>query len=182
MDRFLQRHRTRFGLLTVLIILLTARPQSGKLFVLGTVLVLYGAAIRLWASGFLVKLDKVTTEGPYAKVRNPLYIGTFFSASGICLVSQSVWAWGAHLLFFLLVYPPTIRAEEAELEKKFGDEYRAYKAAVPRFIPALFSGGLPFHGKIDPAVFRRNKEWLGLAGWLVVLLVMHFVRLGVFVR
>lgn len=179
MDRFLQRHRTRFGLLTVLVILCTARPRSGELYLLGSLLVLYGAAIRLWASAYLVKLDRVTTEGPYALTRNPLYIGTFFSASGVCLAAQSLPAWLAHLLFFFLVYPPTIRAEERELEAKFGEEYRAYRAAVPRFVPALFHGGLPFRGRIDPAVFRRNREWLGLAGWLLVLVLLHLQRIGV---
>jgi protein-S-isoprenylcysteine O-methyltransferase Ste14 len=78
---------------------------------------------------------KLVVSGPYRHVRNPMISGVVFSLLGEALLlrSPAVGCWGA--LFFLVnaVYFPI--SEEPGLEKRFGEDYRRYKRAVPRWIP-----------------------------------------------
>ena len=48
--------------------------------------IIAGILIRLWSNGYAIKNDKLTTSGPYAFVRNPLYLGTFLIAIGFVIV------------------------------------------------------------------------------------------------
>src|ERR1700679_3661170 len=55
--------------------------------------IIAGALIRLWSNGYAIKNDKLTPSGPYAFVRNPLYLGTFLIAIGFVIVLKSDPAW-----------------------------------------------------------------------------------------
>jgi protein-S-isoprenylcysteine O-methyltransferase Ste14 len=48
--------------------------------------IIAGLLVRLWSNGYAIKNDKLTTSGPYAFVRNPLYVGTFLIALGFVIV------------------------------------------------------------------------------------------------
>src|SRR5476651_2539578 len=51
--------------------------------------IIAGVLLRLWSNGYAIKNDKLTTSGPYAFVRNPLYLGTFLIAIGFVIVLKS---------------------------------------------------------------------------------------------
>src|SRR5215213_5268758 len=51
---------------------------------LGCGLIFAGLAIRSWSAGILRKTRELTTTGPYAVIRNPLYVGSFMIMSGFC--------------------------------------------------------------------------------------------------
>src|SRR5471030_587366 len=80
--------------------------------------ILSGLLIRLWSNGYAIKNDKLTTSGPYAFVRNPLYLGTFLIAIGFVIVLKSQpplleWiAGGMFLLGLSYMYHKTIKSEE----------------------------------------------------------------------
>ena len=91
---------------------------------------------------------KLVVRGPYRHVRNPMISGVVLMLTAEALVLQS-WPLAAWLAFFFAanaVYIPLI--EEKGLEKRFGDDYRAYKANVPRLIPRLTA----WPGPADPQV------------------------------
>jgi len=76
------------------------------------------------------------TSGPYAYVRNPLYLGNLLIGIGVCLTISE---WYAYLLFlgsFALVYAVVIPYEEGFLTQKFGNAYTAYAAATGRLLPS----------------------------------------------
>lgn len=101
----------------------------------GIVVILAGMAVRSWANGYAIKMDKLTTSGPYAFLRHPLYAGTLLMLIGFTILLNSH-VWG--ILFvavFLAVYLDTMRKEERMLEDKFGDAYRSYRSAVPPLWP-----------------------------------------------
>lgn len=80
---------------------------------------------------------KLVVRGPYRHVRNPMISGVVLMLAAAALVFQS-WPLAAWLAFFFAanaVYIPLV--EEKGLEKRFGDDYRAYRANVPRLIPRL---------------------------------------------
>jgi protein-S-isoprenylcysteine O-methyltransferase Ste14 len=107
----------------------------------GALPILLGEGLRLWATGHLHKNDALTTTGPYAYLRHPLYLGTLLIGAGFLIMAWSPIA-VAFAAVFLAVYfgyymPYKDRIESARLEKLYGDAYRRYAAAVPRLIPRL---------------------------------------------
>ncbi len=123
-----------------------------------------GLAMRAWAAGHLEKNLVLTESGPYAYVRNPLYLGTLAVAAGLVIASRR---WELGLLFaavFLLVYLPVVELEEQHLRKLFPD-YEDYARRVPKLVPAFTpTNSEPKH--IRWSVYRRNREYEALAGWL----------------
>jgi len=80
---------------------------------------------------------KLVIRGPYCYVRNPMIIGVMLMLLAEALLFQS-WPIAAWLAVFFIgnsIYFPLV--EEKSLEKRFGDDYRVYKAHVGRWIPRL---------------------------------------------
>lgn len=76
----------------------------------------------------------LVTTGPYRYTRNPMYLGLAFLYAGIALVFGLLWALAALPVVLLIVDRVVIPPEERHLEARFGDEYRAYKTRVRRWI------------------------------------------------
>lgn len=73
------------------------------------------------------------TGGPFRYSRNPIYVGDWLLMAGAALLLNTLWPWVfAPLVWFAIRYG-VIRHEEAHLEAKFGDAYRAYRARVRRW-------------------------------------------------
>jgi protein-S-isoprenylcysteine O-methyltransferase Ste14 len=94
-----------------------------------------GAALRVWSSGYLVKNDGLTVDGPYRWTRNPLYLGTYLMAIGATISMESVWLTVVLSSVFAIVYHYVILAEEIKLEARFGAAYVDYMELTPRFFP-----------------------------------------------
>ena len=117
---------------------MTPTPRS---LAIGLSLALLGEALRLWATGHLLKNDDLTVTGPYAYLRHPLYLGTLSVATGFVVMASTPWAfvlWGVLLLGYFGYYMPyKNRIEGARLEELYGDRYRRFSIAVPRLVPRL---------------------------------------------
>ena len=87
--------------LALILLLIFARPTLGWLLV-GLVFVLIGEALRIWAAGHLKKTKEVTTTGPYAYVKNPLYLGTLLILIGFCLMARNPYLLLIGLTFFFV--------------------------------------------------------------------------------
>lgn len=121
-----------------------------------------GLALRAWAAGHLEKNTTLADGGPYAYVRNPLYIGTLLTAAGLVIASRR---WELGVLFaivFLLIYLPVVELEEQHLRKLF-PEYDGYARRVPKLIPR-FSGTSA--RRFRWAVYRKNQEYQAALGFL----------------
>jgi protein-S-isoprenylcysteine O-methyltransferase Ste14 len=120
--------------------LLAADPDL-RLFAPGLALVLLGQALRLWATGHLVKTDELTTAGPYGHLRHPLYAGALLMGTGFLLmagprVAAIVLPLGLAFYFgYYLDYKERVEAERLEL--LYGDAFRVYRAEVPALLPRL---------------------------------------------
>jgi protein-S-isoprenylcysteine O-methyltransferase Ste14 len=85
---------------------------------------------------------KLVTSGPYAHVRNPMVLGSFLMLVSISLFCGSFIALVLGPALWLAIYSLTRRrGEEQALEKRFGEEYRAYKDGVPPLLPRWSSIG-----------------------------------------
>jgi protein-S-isoprenylcysteine O-methyltransferase Ste14 len=143
------------------LILALAEPSlAGGL--VGLPLVLAGAALRIWATGHLVKTAEFTVSGPYAYLRHPLYGGTLAIGCGFAVLAgwkAAVFALPALLAFFFGHYfPRKERIESARLEQLYGQEYRAYRAAVRALLPSLRPWG-PSSEASGEAEKGGNQGW-----------------------
>jgi protein-S-isoprenylcysteine O-methyltransferase Ste14 len=97
-----------------------------------------GVALTAWATGAAAELDlerpnRLVTLGPYAMSRNPMYVGWTGIYLGMALVANTRWLIWLSPMLLALVHCTT-RAEELELEKRFGENYRAYRRRVRRYL------------------------------------------------
>ena len=131
-------------------------------------LVVPGVALRGYAAGYVKKNQELTMTGPYAHVRNPLYVGSILIAAGFAVALMS-WPFAAVLAaFFLLIYVPVIASEEAFLRDTFL-EFEWYCARVPRLIPRILPVQRPDGDRNDGggfsfALYRKHREYNSAVG------------------
>lgn len=120
-----------------IVIALRRPPLEG--FVLGLPFVMAGLVLRGWAAGHLVKNDALTTTGPYAHLRHPLYLGTLLVATGFAFVLGGYWAVAVLAFvwpwFALHYFPRKELAESMRLAALHGDAFSRYRTAVPALWP-----------------------------------------------
>jgi protein-S-isoprenylcysteine O-methyltransferase Ste14 len=122
-----------------------------------------GLAVRAWAAGHLAKNERLATSGPYAHLRNPLYLGTLTVALGLVIAARQPLLALLFGAIFLLVYLPAIELEEQHLRTLF-PEYAAYAERVPMLQPHW--RGMHSGARFRFALYRKNQEYkaaLGLA-------------------
>jgi protein-S-isoprenylcysteine O-methyltransferase Ste14 len=162
----IQRLRVPLGFVVAAVVLYLAHP-TGTLILAGLPIALFGAILRALAAGVIRKDATLTTSGPYAWTRNPLYLGSFLLGVGFAVMSGSWIAAGVILLPSLIIYPNVIRKEEAHLRRLFPREFEAYCATVPRFIPRF----RPVERLFSLDQYLINREYLAAAGFAAVLAV-----------
>lgn len=178
----IRKLRVSFGYLSSILLIFTARPASRLFFYAGSAVAILGELIRVWASCYIIKLDKLTTDGPYRATRNPLYLGSFLLMTGLTIASMNLPVAAVCYALFAVIYPFTIKAESKELEKKFGDFYLDYCANTPAFFPtpkSLAASFAELRGaftslKTKTANFLKNREYNGIIALAAVLTILYF--------
>jgi hypothetical protein len=114
------------------------------------------------ASGHVRKNETLTTSGPYAYLRNPLYMGSLLLAVGFAIAARNWSIVGLLGALFLLIYLPVIQSEEAFLRKQF-PEFGEYSRHVRRFIPRLRAfGNSP--GSFSWDLYGKHREYNAVLG------------------
>ncbi|MCC7412856.1 MAG: isoprenylcysteine carboxylmethyltransferase family protein [Gammaproteobacteria bacterium] len=136
----------------VLLALLLGLPSAtgatdGVLDVAGVLLAMSGQALRAAVIGFAyikrggvnkrIHADRLVSTGLFAHARNPLYLGNLLILTGLFLVQGNPWGIATGTVFFLGCYAVIVAAEEHFLRGRFGGDYAAYCARVPRWLPRL---------------------------------------------
>ncbi len=152
-SKAMARWRVPVGWLLGLLALWVAEP-TGLYLIAGVIVALMGEAVRLWAAGYLEKDHRLTTEGPYAWTRNPLYLGSFFVGLGFILATGKPLLLLVLAALFAVVYVPVMKREEARLEAAFPSDYPRYASRVPLLIPRI-----P-RGEPARASFSWDRVWI----------------------
>jgi protein-S-isoprenylcysteine O-methyltransferase Ste14 len=157
------------------------------------VLVIPGLLLRAYASGYVKKNSELTTTGPYAHTRNPLYLGSILIAAGFGAASLNPWLLLALVLLFLGIYLPVIRGEEEYLRAHFAG-FDAYAAHVPRLLPRPTPYTAPIEiaatasesAAAQPAAhfsitrYRRHREYNALMGacgiYAMLMLILYLTH------
>jgi protein-S-isoprenylcysteine O-methyltransferase Ste14 len=144
--------------------------------VTGVLLAVAGQGLRFYVLGLVpegtsgqnlsIQASTLNTTGPYAYVRNPLYVGNLLIVLGLCSIANDPWVTLIALGFFFGEYFFIIRAEEDFLRGKFGAAFEEFVARVPRWIPRLSPAR---QGELRPGGFdvRRavKKEINPFSAW-----------------
>lgn len=164
------------------------RPPS----LIGIGIVALGAILRTWASGYLEKEGRLSIAGPFAYVRNPLYLGTLLIACGIAVSQESLIALIAVLSVGGTVLYQVVLAEERVLTRKFPLAYPIYSQEVPRFFPRLTRFRSYSRLEYVPEVranrfsvnlFRRNRGHEAVAaalGLVTLVFLTHLILPSIF--
>ena len=149
----LARKRVPLGYVLAVLAFWLADPTERSLAI-GAVVAFAGEVLRIWAAGHLEKGREVTTSGPYAFTRHPLYAGSTIMGAGFAVAAHSVVVALLVFVYLAVTIAAAIRSEEAHLTDKFGANYPAYREGSAAPVVRRFS--------VERAM--RNREYRALAG------------------
>jgi len=119
----------------VTLLIIFAKPEMIGM-VVGMILIFAGEGIRIWSAGHLQKNEILTVTGPYAYVKNPLYIGTILITAGFCIFADNIYLLAVATFAFCFHYIPYKKKVEGDrLRKIFGTRYEDYDEKVPEYLP-----------------------------------------------
>jgi len=180
-ERFRRWFKLRFAILYPfgIFVILFANCDD-RSFRFGIPFIIAGELIRVWANGYAIKSEKLTTSGPYALVRHPLYLGTALLAVGFIIFLKIYYAGLALLIVMALIYYKTIKKEEGMLEGRFKG-YAGYRKRVPAMIPTVFPyrGGEKWGFSLERLM--RSQEYKPLL-WIAVLIIVFYLKEKFFVE
>jgi protein-S-isoprenylcysteine O-methyltransferase Ste14 len=174
----------------LLVMIIFAQPTVMTM-VSGIVLVAFGESMRFWGVAYAGSLTRVTgsvgapeviVAGPFAYVRNPLYVGNMLTYIGIGVMSNALFPWLviAAAAYFAFQYYQIVLVEEEFLINEFGAGYVEYKKNVPRFIPIVIPYEHPSQvhqqARWHEAVRSERRTFQALGLVLLVLLVLWYMR------
>jgi protein-S-isoprenylcysteine O-methyltransferase Ste14 len=124
---------------------------GASLWIVGALIVSIGEGIRLWAVHHIGaisrtrsdRLGPLVSSGPFALIRNPLYVGNILLWTGFAVSAQLVWLAPIVAALLALEYHAIVRWEEGLLAQRIGAPYAQYAARVPRWLPSWSSSPRP---------------------------------------
>lgn len=170
-----------------LVVMLIFQESTIWTLIIGFTTALLGELIRFWGVSWAGSETRTTgsvggtfliISGPFAYVRNPLYVGNILIYLGLGIMSFALFPYLqiVAILFFLLQYYLIVKEEEGYLREKFREDYKNYCEKVPPFFPRLtpyknttipqppFSAAAGFRSET-----RSLQAFLGIALLLVIL-------------
>ncbi len=138
----------------------------------GLLFVAVGALGRIWSSMYICGYKKkvIINTGPYAAVRNPLYLFSFIGMLGLAMATVNYIFMTLIVIMFLIYYPLVVMSEEGNLKRLHGDLFREYMESTPRFIPNLKKLILPDKYEVDVKTYSRaflDAIWFFIAYILI---------------
>lgn len=164
--RVARRIRVPVSFVLAAVYLWQAHPTARSLAI-GSAVAFCGLALRALASGHVRKDRQLTTTGPYAYTRNPLYLGSLVVAVGFAVAGWNPWLAAGILLLFFVIYLPTIRSEEEYLRQNF-PAFEEYARQVPRLWPRLRAGKQAGEG-FSSELYLQHREYNAIVGAAVML-------------
>lgn len=161
--RIAKRIRVPMGFIFAGVFLWLARPTLPTLLI-SLLLVAPGLATRAYASGYVRKNSELTSSGPYAYTRNPLYLGSMLIAFGFGAAAGNWMLLSLLVALFTAIYIPTILGEEEYLRAHFIG-FDDYAARVPRLIPRMTPApNAAASGTFSRTLYLQHREYNSLMG------------------
>lgn len=147
LSQLLFKNRSYTPLPFLVVMVIFAKPNVYSM-TFGFLIAFIGELIRFWGVCYIGSESRTTgtvggtqllINGPFAYVRNPLYLGNILIYMGIGIMSNALFPYLLIIafVFFIFQYYMIILEEEKYLESKFSEEYSEYRKNVRRFFPKL---------------------------------------------
>jgi len=136
--RYHEASRQWFAILFVLLVSWLGDTYLTLLYA-GAAVAAVGELIRMWASGHVKKNKELATDGPYAYVRHPLYVGNILILVGYSLASNMWWSFVLMAFLLWFYYPPAISYEDSKLKKIFAEQWIEWSQNIHALIPTFSS-------------------------------------------
>lgn len=192
--RLIFRLRSYTPIPFLIVMVLFAQPTVLSL-VIGFAIIFFGEIIRFWGVSIVGAETRTTgtvggtylsTNGPFAYVRNPLYVGNLLVYAGVGVMSMALFPWMliVAMCWFTLQYYLIVTREEEYLARTFGDEYALYRKDVRRFIPRLtaYRTAHPAPKTVNPqeglASERRTLQAIALVTLVIVAKYIYLQHAG----
>ena len=137
-------------------------------------LILLGLATRMYASGFVLKNKELSTTGPYAFVRHPLYSGNIMILIGLCLINGFFWSFVTAFIFLWFYYPTAIEYEDRKLKSLFPDTWEEWASMTPALMPKMDLNGKIF-SRLDLRSWSLKKSLIANYEPVIVVYVLVWV-------
>lgn len=163
----------------IALLLLFANPTA-RTATVGTLFMVIGAAARVYTVAFMgensrdeLGSDHLVTAGPFALIRNPLYLANLIIAFGVISYAGQLWIGAPLLLYFVFQYHCIAKYEESTLLAKFGDEYQRYMDRVPPWLPlkSPIVDDFPIPPSLSAAFVAEKKSIAAIAIILFLLML-----------
>ena len=170
-----------------LILMLIFQHSTPLTLIIGFAVALIGELIRFWGVSWAGSETRTTggvggtfliINGPFAYVRNPLYVGNILLYLGLGIMSFALFPYLqiVAIIFFLIQYYFIVSEEEKYLLEKFKDDYKDYRKNVPAFFPRLFpykNSNIVQPPRNPKAGFRSERRslqaFIGISALLIIL-------------
>ena len=178
---FRQRSWTPIPFMLALVLVSFRESRDAITWAPGLVLLACGEGLRLWGVAVVGKesrtrgggVGRLATHGPYAYVRNPLYLGNCLLTLGATFISELLWLIPVVVALFVVQYVPIVLWEERVLAERFGPQYATYCRQVPRWLPR-WRGQTPRSLTLSyqwRAAFWSERSTFGTLALLILVMV-----------
>jgi protein-S-isoprenylcysteine O-methyltransferase Ste14 len=159
----------------------------------GFLIALIGELVRFWGVSWAGSETRTTgavggtylvISGPFAYVRNPLYIGNILMYLGLGVMSMALFPYLqiVAIIFFVVQYQVIVKEEEGFLKNKFGNDYKKYLENVPGFFPRLtkyLDNSIPQPDyKIGAGLKSETRTLQAFSIVIVMILVKWYLRVN----
>jgi protein-S-isoprenylcysteine O-methyltransferase Ste14 len=179
------KRRSYLPLPYFIILVIFAKPTLLSI-IIGFIIMVLGENFRIWGVSAMGKFrgDYPVMEGPFAYVRNPLYVGNILLYAGAGIMSLSLFPWLqiAGVLWFYVQYRIIIRWEEDYFEGKYKGDFLNYCKNVPPFFPRIKA----YRNKREnllkkpmtlKEIFRNERSpLLGFSSIVIYILFKYFLK------
>lgn len=165
--KLLVRSRVPIGIVVVGALIWNMDPRW---LLQGFLVSMFGEVVQLWCFASLDKGRTLAFNGPYAFVRNPMYLGRYFILLGGLMLLGNPWVLVAFTVLYYFYMVNRVRREEEYLRGPLGEPYEDYLRTVNRFLP-----GTPKPGSRiafwDWRLLKRNHGVTNLVATLAFWLI-----------
>lgn len=166
--------------LTILFLVLLINNMNPAYFWAGLAISAIGEMLQVWCFASLKKQKILAANGPYAVVRNPMYLGRYFMILGGVVLSGNVWIIAVFSIIYYFYMENRVKREEELLIGIFGESYSAYCNTTRRFIPTFRKANLKPLFFFKQELFLRNHAQWNILGWAAAWVVLYCFALKVF--
>jgi protein-S-isoprenylcysteine O-methyltransferase Ste14 len=186
--QFFFKYRSYTPIPLLIPLFLFGRPTILSL-IIGFIILSIGELIRLWGVSYAgsetrttakVGASQLVTQGPFAYVRNPLYLGNILIYFGVSVMANSLFPFLQilALIYFYIQYHFIIKEEEAFLRNKFKEKYEDYCIAVNKFIPSFTPYEESKQSKFKQdlkAGYKSEKRTLQAISSILLMILLIFI-------